>query len=77
MKMWSKDLRLERQVEDVSLLETHIGEARGLRRGSSPPEVKSGEISTEVKSASGLRLANVTVWAPTPQPASRTWLPAG
>ena len=38
---------------------------------------ESGEMSTEMKLAPGLFLASVTVWAPTPQPASSTRLPAG
>ena len=37
----------------------------------------SAETSIEVMRASGLWAASVTVWAPTPQPASSTVLPAG
>ena len=37
----------------------------------------SGERSMDVKRACGLRAASVTVWAPTPQPASRTRAPGG
>ena len=36
-----------------------------------------GEMSIEWMRAPGLLAAMVTVWAPTPQPASRTSLPAG
>ena len=37
----------------------------------------SAETSTAVNCASGLRATSVAVWAPTPQPASSTRLPAG
>ena len=37
----------------------------------------SGEMSIEVIRASGLFRARMTVWAPTPHPASSTSLPGG
>ena len=49
--------------------------ARSTRRRASA--IESAEMSTDVNRASGLRVASVTVWAPTPQPASSTVLPAG
>ena len=37
----------------------------------------AGEISIDINCASGEFAANVTVWAPTPHPASKTVLPVG
>ncbi len=39
--------------------------------------IDSAETSIEVNRAPGLRAARVTVWAPTPHPASSTVAPAG
>jgi hypothetical protein len=39
--------------------------------------IDAAEMSTEVNWAPGLFWARMTVWAPTPQPASRTELPSG
>jgi hypothetical protein len=67
---------LEGQVEDVGWRSsTFSSPASSTRRRAAATE--SSARSIDRKRACGLRRASVTVWAPTPQPASSTKLPAG
>ena len=69
-------LGIEGQGEDVcSWNSTLVSPARSARRLASA--IESAEISTDVKFASWLRWAKVTVSAPTPHPTSSTLLPPG
>ena len=66
----------EGQVEDVRLLERHVGKPAAATRACAAAR-ESGDTSIDVKRAAGLRAASVTVCAPTPQPASSTVAPGG
>ena len=65
--------RLLRHREQVGLAELDVRQPARARATASD----SAETSIEVKRAFGLRADNVTVCAPTPQPASSTRAPAG
>lgn len=69
-------LGAEGQIENVRCRNsTFVTTARSaLRRAC---VIESGEMSTDVNRAPGLRWASVTVCAPTPHPASSTRLPRG
>ena len=67
----ARGLRGWTQEEAAAKLEPYVG-ARWSKATFS-----SAERSIDVKRASGLRWASVSVWAPTPQPTSSTRLPAG
>ena len=67
---------LERRSEDVGALELDVVQARGRDRSRACASDCS-EMSIEVILACGERAASVTVWAPTPQPASSTRAPGG
>lgn len=68
--------RREREVEDVRTQEGHRVEAR-LQSPFAGQVQGSSETSIAVRRAPGLCCARMSVWAPTPQPISRTREPAG
>ena len=66
-KTWSKDSASKGKAKmSACWNSTLVSPARSALRLASA--IESAEISTEVKRASGLRWARVTVWAPTPHP---------
>ena len=75
-KMWSNDSALKGKAKmSACRNSTLVSPAEATFRLASAME--SADTSTAVKRAPGLRRARVTVWAPTPHPASSTILSGG
>jgi len=75
-KTWSKEPAGNGSANTSPLRNSTLARPR-FRTSSRAAATESRETSIEMNAAPGLAAARMTVCAPTPQPTSSTWLPAG